>query len=47
VLFTRHYWDDQIVENEMVGAYGTHEGKEKCIQSFARKSWREETIRKM
>jgi hypothetical protein len=34
---------DQIKEDEMQRAYSTHLRDEKCIQSFGRKIWREET----
>jgi hypothetical protein len=35
VLITKYYYSDQIKENEVGGACGTHGGEEKYIQDYS------------
>jgi hypothetical protein len=44
VLLTRHYYDDQIEEDEMGGACGMHEGEEKCMKHPSVEKSRKETV---
>jgi hypothetical protein len=46
LLDTKYNQGDQIKENEMDGACSTHARDDKCLQSFSRIAWREETTRK-
>jgi hypothetical protein len=44
LLLTKYYFGDNINQNEIGGACGTHEIQEKCAQGFGGNTKRKETV---